>query len=332
MTDMSDKFDGMLLAMAQQHTGGVLQLLDTIFGFLARKTDFYTGAQNEEAEKMVLVKFKKYQLIAFVERDKKKAESEEADHRKLQRRLKKEEEEKKKQELLSSKNSRTKQNGSEAVIEEILTPGVQSAGDSVRQAPSADVAVKEDEKLVEDDGEEEDKGKIQPNAGNGCDLDKYSWTQTLQELEVTIPLPRRVKSREVLVEFSKTKLKAGFRSAESLIIDGDLCKQIKVDECSWYLDNEKAIVLQMEKINQMEWWPKLVKSDPEINTKKVNPEKSNLSDLDGETRGMVEKMMYDQRQKEMGLPTSDEQKKQDVLKKFMEQHPEMDFSKCKFNN
>ncbi|TLD18825.1 nuclear movement protein nudC-like [Venturia nashicola] len=160
----------------------------------------------------------------------------------------------------------------------------------------------------------------------------YKWTQTIKDVDITIQIPGNLKAKDLNVKFTKTKLFASIKGQDPFI-DGELPHPIVPDESTWTLEptptGHKDLSIHLDKSNKMEWWSHVVTTAPEIDTTKITPENSSLSDLDGDTRQMVEKMMFDQRQKEMGKPTSDEMKKEDLLKKFMREHPEMDFSGAK---
>ncbi|GAA5910554.1 NudC domain-containing protein [Sporobolomyces salmoneus] len=157
----------------------------------------------------------------------------------------------------------------------------------------------------------------------------YRWRQTLNDVTVSIPVPPGTKAKQLVVEIKKTSIKAGLKGEEP-ILSGQLPKEIKVDDCTWTLDDSREITISLEKGSiQQSWWPHVVTSAPKIDTTKINPENSSLSDLDGETRAMVEKMMFDNQQKQMGKPTSEELKQQEMIKKLQAQHPEMDFSNVK---
>lgn len=172
--------------------------------------------------------------------------------------------------------------------------------------------------------------ELKLNAGNGADLEKYSWTQTLSEVVVTVPVPAGTKGKVCAVSITVDRLSVGLKG-QNPVLDGSLYSPVQPDDCIWSVVDGKAIEITLQKKDTMSWWRAVLQGEPEIDTQKVQPENSKLSDLDPETRATVEKMMFDQRQKSLGLPTSEESRKQDILQQFMKAHPEMDFSNTKFN-
>lgn len=321
MSNDPERFDALLLGMATQCEEGVPELMDYFFHFLARKTDFYS--RPETAEKTVMEKFHYYRdKSEHAKEEKRKTEEEKA--RKAAAKAKREE-------LATEKKPKIREitdEEAEKLQKEIDNKNKEEQSNDINHKTNSD----KEEPKEENEEDKVEEGKLRPNSGNGADLLHYRWTQTLAELELRVPFSVScpLKAKHIVCEMRKKYLKIGLKG-EPPVIEGNLSKEIKLEESTWTIDDGKTVVVSIDKVNKMEWWSHIIDTEQEIDTKKIQPENSKLSDLDGETRAMVEKMMYDQRQKELGLPTSEEQKKKEILNKFMASHPEMDFSKCKFS-
>ena len=332
----AERFDPMMLQMAQQVAAmadgenPINLMLDLYFGFLRRKTDFFSAP--DQCKEAVLSAYERQAAIVHQANA-----SKEASAAKRAAKAKAEAEAKAAREAAEEARRREEDEARRARVRQ-----AELDRKLAEQKLAADGTPKIQE-ISEEDGDEagagEDAGEdpdaltpgtTKPNDGNGGDAEHHSWTQTLQDLDVRVRIPTGTPAKMIACDIKKKHLTFGLKGQPPMI-DGELFGELATDDCFWTLEDKSTVLLNLSKRNDMEWWSYVVKGDPVIDTKKVTPENSKLSDLDGDTRATVEKMMYDQRQKQMGLSTSEEQQKQETMRKFMEAHPEMDFSNCKFS-
>lgn len=338
-----ERFDGLYMNVANT-ARGIEPLLDTVFSFLRRKTDFFNGPDGQNTD-MAVAKvnevLQKHVQIHKLQQRKKKDES--------QRKKEKEDERKRKMKCeKEEKEAAAAAAESDDGVIEIGDDGfdISSLSDKAKNATKHGMDVSKESTLPQDkniaveshdndnkDSGDDDEDSGPPPKGNGGTVPgKYVWTQTLGELNISISLPDNTRGRDLSVTIKKKQLSVAIKSQLPIhIVDSPLSKMITCDDSFWTVEDGNKLIITLEKKNQMEWWDCVCDGDPKIDVKKVQPENSKLDDLDGDTRQTVEKMMFDQRQKSMGLPSSDEQRKMEMLEKFKTAHPEMDFSNAKIS-
>ncbi|CAL6270754.1 unnamed protein product [Bathycoccus prasinos] len=360
-TQMEAQFDAFFMNVASQcasiasneHHGidgiNAIDIMhEAYFGFLRRKTDFFTSSIEEERNRgktsvlKALEKQREEVEKSKTTLEREKEETQKRQHKELLKKKEREdeargkivEEEKKRKERVREALMAQKMEDAKKKIVELDEDGNEVINDEEEDKDEQQKVARENTEKVEK--EEEDPhalqpGTVHPSPLNGGEAEHYVWSQTLQEVDVRLPVPVGTRAKDIVCEFTATTFKFGLKSERALRIPekSKLCESIKPDDSFWTLEDNREVRLTLTKSNQNEL---VGKRDPRIDTKKVVPENSNLADLDGETRSTVEKMMYDQRQKAAGKPTSDQESKMGLMKKFMESHPEMDFSNCKFDD
>lgn len=308
MAEEEGRWDGVYYQIVQQG-GGYEFLFDSVFSFLRRKTDFFTD--SKKAEKVIAEAGAKHVKL-FKEQDEKNIKEQAEKKRREDERLKKE------KEAAEEKAKKLAENP---------PPPVEKPKEEEKQPEK-----KEEVKKDGEEKKEEEEDKTPPPKGNGGKTDKYVWTQTLEEAALLIDFPESIRAKNLNVQITPTKCQVQIKGGETLV-DGEWYEQINADDTIWTLEptkEGKVFKIAIQKWgNRNGWWDCMIKGHEKINTQKIQPETSKVSDLDGEMKGQVEKMMFDMRQKQAGLPSSDELEKRSKIEAFMKAHPEMDFSKAK---
>lgn len=312
--------EGMLLNVAQM-AGGLDPLMRVFFGFLHKRTDFYNvipedvgaaklGFREGAARRMVLQAFEAYPFkdlsgaplnlvhSAGPPRPPSSADgARRASAMPAAAAAAAEEGAAKEKKRAAAQNQKQQQKESEK------KPEKKTEKKSELSTLATEVELTED-------------GKQLPIAGNGGVTDRYYWHQSLQELTVYVQLPAGSQVKDIQCSIKAKGLCVRLAGAESAVLEGSYPapERVKADESLWSFEGATdTLVLSLEKTRET-WWDSILEGEPAIDTTQVDSTRA-IDEYDESTQAGIRKVMFDQRQKKLGLPTSDEITASNILDK-----------------
>ncbi|KAH9519754.1 NudC domain-containing protein 3 [Bulinus truncatus] len=349
MASNSEQYDGALLGILQNE-GKVAPFLDVILGFLYRRTDYFRIMRKDTdklgfppgvAFKLLENIFRKYENLAAS--DYKKAEELKSSREKNTKPNQTSDSANKSVEIpCDEKNSQGKEKQKEPVVTACLTEAsndepvekrmkemqmdAQNAlaanepASSHQQSKAQPPKEKgDDDEEVEDPEQARQRRELQANplTYNGAERDSYYWSQTITEVDLRVKVPKHIeKGKQVKVEIKKKHISVKIQGADNAwndVVNNELSWEINIEESMWTLNPGEFVHINLEK-KQERWWENVFVDEPKINTRKIDCSRP-MTDLDDEAQAKIEEMMYNQRQKQLGLPQSHEAKTHDMLRK-----------------
>ena len=104
----------------------------------------------------------------------------------------------------------------------------------------------------------------------GATLDKYSWTQTDDEVIVKVKVPAGTKSKAVKLDVHSKTLKLEVLGDK--ILDGSLYKNVDADECTFTIEDDgdgRIVIVTLQKLQKTSanaHWKCVCIGEPEIST------------------------------------------------------------------
>lgn len=300
------RFDDMLFGILN-NVGTIEKFMDIVFSFLYRRTDFFKvkssssdklGLPPGVAQKIVKVLSQRYVQLERARTPSTASESEPAKVR--------EEKAVESDKKMPSEEKEDKNNNASS-----------SGVDQADLCEAESKPVEAEPKPVEASNEEEERGYYtsDPESYNGASYDTYAWSQNNSELDVQVKVPDDVKSgAQVKIHVEKIHLKVEALHDENwqTLLDGALIYEVKPGSLTWTLHPRDHVHINLEK-GYPRYWEALLDGEPKLNVRTIDCSIP-FEDVDEEAQAKLQQMMFDQHQKRLGKPTSEEMKVQEMLK------------------